>query len=98
MLPMTVYKETESAEQDLSELVRYIASDNPDAADRFFAAVRERYQQLTGNPGMGRLRPDIGTEIRIFPLDGYIVIYRPIPDGILILRFLSGRRDLDALL
>ena len=63
------------AEEDLLDLVAYIAQDNPDAAQALFDEVREKAAQAVKHPALykaGRVR---GTrEIVVRP--NYIVVYR----------------------
>lgn len=46
---------------------------------------------------MGDHRPDLGENIRILPVDSYVVIYEPLPDGILVLMVTRGSRDVPRL-
>jgi toxin ParE1/3/4 len=46
---------TPQAKQDLKEINRFIALDNPDAAKRFIASVKQQCQTLSDFPDMGRL-------------------------------------------
>lgn len=48
------------------------------------------------NPKAGRARPELAESIRSFPVGNYILFYRPIQDGIELVRFLSARLDIDA--
>ena len=41
---------------DMRAIVAYIATDNPDAAERFVPALEETYAQLEALPGMGSVR------------------------------------------
>ena len=46
---------------------------------------------------MGRNRPDLAPELRSFPVDNYIIFYRPISEGIQVIRVLHGARDIPPL-
>jgi len=46
---------------------------------------------------MGRQRPDLGDEVQSWPEGNYIIFYRSNDEGIDVLRFLHGARDLDRL-
>ena len=46
---------------------------------------------------MGRRRDELLEELRSFPVDDYLIFYRPIEGGIEILRVISGYRDLSGL-
>jgi toxin ParE1/3/4 len=94
---MSRYYETRLAKQDLLDALRFIARDDADAASRFLYDVRNRYQQLADQNEMGRKRPDLAPDVRSFPNDDYLILYRTVPDGVTILRFLHGARDLESL-
>jgi toxin ParE1/3/4 len=95
---MARYIEASLAKEDLSEIIQYIARDNPDAAERFLAQVMEQYQQIADNVEMGRLRSEIAPETRMCPFGDYIIFYQPIREGVAIARFLHGSRDIDAIM
>jgi toxin ParE1/3/4 len=46
---------------------------------------------------MGRRRDELLPSLRSFPVEDYLIFYRPIEEGIEILRVVSGYRDLEAL-
>lgn len=94
-----MYNETRRAQRDLADVIAIIAEDNPAAAEHFLDLVLERYAALAKNPEMGRERPELAHTIRSFPLgEHYLIFYRPIADGILVLRFLHSARDIEKLL
>ena len=41
---------------DMRAIVAYIATDNPDAAERFVPALEDTYAHLVALPGMGSVR------------------------------------------
>jgi len=43
---------------------------------------------------MGDPRPDLGENIRCFPVGNYVVIYRPLGDGIIVLLVIHGAMDI----
>jgi toxin ParE1/3/4 len=49
---------------------------------------------LRDNPLAGRARPELAENVRSFPVGNYVIFYRPLQDGIEIVRVLSGYRDL----
>lgn len=48
---------------------------------------------LAEMPGMGRRRDDLAPNIRAFPLEHYLIIYRDVSGGIEVARVLSARQD-----
>jgi toxin ParE1/3/4 len=45
---------------------------------------------------MGDPRPDLGEGLRCFVVGSYVVIYKPLDDGILVLLVVQGARDIPA--
>ena len=85
------------AERDLEELWRYIANDNPSAADKLIDMIGEKCRLRVVNPEMGQARPELAPGLRSFSVGNYVVFYRPIEGGIEVARVVHGARDLDAL-
>ncbi|MYL85219.1 type II toxin-antitoxin system RelE/ParE family toxin [Desulfovibrio aerotolerans] len=85
------------AKSDLIDIWDYIAEDSEERADSFVAKIHEKFLLLAGRPVIGRVRDELEKNIRSFPIGKYIIFYRPIADGIEVVRVLHGSRDLDAL-
>ena len=84
------------AVDDLDEIYDYIAAQNlnPAAADRFMDDLLVRMEGFARQPLMGELREDLGPEVRTFAFrKNYIVLYRPLDDGIDVLRVFHTARD-----
>jgi toxin ParE1/3/4 len=92
-----------TARNDLLDLARWIARDNPDAAHRFLDAARQATDMLAELPKLapgGRFRRRGLSRIRIWPIRGFekiLMIYTAERTGIDVLRVVHGARDLDAL-
>jgi toxin ParE1/3/4 len=77
---------------------------SPQRAIRFLQAADSTLATLAGMPGLGvEYEPDepVYTGLRFFPIArhrNYIVFYRPLPDGVEVLRVLHGARDLHSIL
>lgn len=88
---------------DLLEHFIYIGENNLDAADRFLTAVQTALEKLAEMPGMGALREFENPEfhgVRSWPITGFenfLIFYRPMDNGIDVIRVLSGYRDLNRL-
>ncbi len=82
-----------AVDEDLLRIWLHIARDDPAAADRQLERIENRCRVLASQPEMGELRPDLGTNVRCFSVDNYVVIYRPRDDGILLLLVTHGSRD-----
>jgi toxin ParE1/3/4 len=48
-------------------------------------------------PGIGRQREDLAPRLRGFPFGNYVIFYRPMENGVEIVRVLHGARDLPPL-
>ncbi len=90
-------RRSREAEADLAVIVAYVAGDNPTAAIRLSERLDDRAQLLAEQPGIGRAHPT-RAEIRVFGVGEYLILYREMPDGIEVLRYLHGRRDLARIL
>lgn len=85
------------ASQDLNQIADYFAENNLEAGDRFFRAFNRKCQQLVEFPNSGKSYEVIHPGLRGLPLDGYVIFYRLLDDGIEILRVVSGRRHFPSL-
>jgi toxin ParE1/3/4 len=85
------------ASQDLNNISDYFVGRDIEAGERLLKELNEKCQNLMQFPKMGKSYERILKNLRGFPLKGYIIFYRAIPDGIEILRVISGRQDLEAL-
>ncbi len=88
---------TPQARADLLEIWLHIAEDNIDSADRFLAAVDLKGRTLADFPEMGERCAHLGPSLRLFTAGNYVIFYRPIENGIQIIRVVSGARDLETL-
>jgi toxin ParE1/3/4 len=78
---------------DLSDIWSFIADDSERQADRFADTLEEKFALLATQPLMGRERSELGQTVRSLPFKRYVIFYRPITDGIEIVRVLHSARD-----
>ena len=98
---MPTVKRSSDAETDLLSIYLYIGREkrSPTAAERLLRAIEEKCFEYAGQPLMGTSRPDLGQGIRVFPCGTksnqreWVVVYRPIDDGIEIVRVFRGKQD-----
>ena len=88
---------TTQADEDVLLVWNYIARNSTGNADAFFDTLKERCQLLADTPQMGRVRPELGAEVRSWPLGNYLIFYRISDVGVEILRVLHGTRDISTL-
>lgn len=92
---MAKYIVTREAEDDIDEILAYIAEDNFDASLSLYDRFIEIFELLADNPEAGRERSELKEDLRSFPEGNFIVFYRPWAGKIAIVRVLHGARDLE---
>ncbi|MEA2708052.1 MAG: toxin ParE1/3/4 [Phycisphaerales bacterium] len=85
---------TPAAEDDLWEILLYVARDNEDAAFRLIDTIDKNFTLLAEFPSAGPARPELLANIRSFPVGSYLIFYQPIDDGIEVVRVVHGARNL----
>ena len=88
---------TDEAILDLEGIHDFIARNSPSAAARTVQLIRERCFLLAGNPMLGRDRDDLAANIRSLAGPNHVVFYRPVAEGVQILRIISGGRNIEGL-
>jgi toxin ParE1/3/4 len=92
---------SELALADLAEQSEYIRQHNPQAALRFLAAVEDTFRRLASLPGIGErfeTSNPVFHDLRCFSISQFppfVVYYRPLADGIIVIRVIRGTRDVD---
>lgn len=86
-----------SARQDLLDIFDYIARDKPIAAANWIDKIEEKCALIATMPGLGEKRPEYGQYIRSSIVGRYVIFYRPVDDGIEVVRVISGGRDVRSL-
>lgn len=84
-----------AAERDLDNIWCDIAvrSGSGDIADGLIESIARVFPVLSLNPEAGRVRNDIEQGLRSFPVDRYVIYYRPIGRYLVISRVIHGMRD-----
>ena len=84
------------AENDLNEIIDYIAQDSLEYALSFYEQVREKVENLEKFPKIGRKVPEIDNpDIRELILRNFRIIYRIFREKVQIIRVIHGSRLLD---
>jgi toxin ParE1/3/4 len=91
------YKLDAQVRDDLKKIYRYISRDKPSAAGHLRKTFFERFRLLASNPLIGEARDDIATNLRIFPVGNYVILYRPMNSGIEVVQIIHSAQDIDAL-
>jgi len=81
---------------DLKQIGRYVARESGSRAVALglLDLIREKMELYATQPELGEKRPDLGEAVRQFAVKSCVVFYRPIEDGIEVLRVLHGSRDI----
>jgi antitoxin ParD1/3/4/toxin ParE1/3/4 len=96
---MKRYLLTRAAKQDVGDIAAYIAEENPVAARRVLAKLRQAMRRLAQAPGLGHLREDLADEpLRFWPVYSYLIVYRSETTPLQVIRVLHGARDVKAIL
>lgn len=93
---MMIYELTLDADLDLNEIFHYTRSHfGFDQAERYLMGFNDIFSLLVQNPEAGRERPEYKSGLRSFVHKSHTVFYKILPDRIVILRIVSGSRDLE---
>lgn len=60
--------------------------------------LNEAFERLASMPGLGRSQEHRRPDLRSWPVGSYLIFYRPLADGVEVVRVLHGSRDVDNLL
>ena len=99
-MPRRILKSPQSG-IDLLELAEYIARDSLAAAERFLDAAAGAFDLLSDNPELGTacsFSNPRAIGIRMWTIRGFesrVIFYRPIQDGIDVVRVIHASRDID---
>lgn len=87
------------AEEELRQIWRYIASENPEAADRLLLRIDDKLQRLRDFPSIGSQRDDIRPGFRMLVEGNYLLLYEydAANDAIELVAVIDGRQDLTEL-
>ena len=95
---MSCVRYTTQAQEDILDIAFYIAQDNVGAAHRLMEKILRACERISVSPQTGRAREELAPNLRSFPVEKYVVFYRPVQGGAEIVRVLHGARDIPALL
>jgi toxin ParE1/3/4 len=94
-----------AADMDLDDQAAYLAREaSLETALRFYDAAASTFEEIAHVPDLGERRPTANQRLeglrvrRIQGFEKHLIFYRPVADGIEIVRGLHGARDIDRLL
>lgn len=85
-----------SAQADAIEIWTYIAEDNAEAASRLLDRFNRVVRTISMQPNIGKAATELAPNLRVFPIGSYLIFYRPIKNGVEIVRLLHSARDITA--
>jgi toxin ParE1/3/4 len=89
------------AEQDLQELVSYVAAENVRAALDLTDTIEQSLQTLSAHPFAGRVPHDTtlaALDYRVLVVGNYLIFYKVRGKAVMIHRIVHGARDIPGLL
>ena len=95
---MAALRFTRRARRDLDEILDYVVGHDSLAAVRLLARLQSNCRLLARHPRSGRIRLELGTGVRSFPVKPYVVYYAAEPGRVIVLRILHGARDVATLI
>src|SRR5687768_15630760 len=93
----TVHR-TVAAEHDLQDILFHIAieEERPIVAQKVLDELLERFEQMAELSGVaieGTSAPRIGEGVRLVAHKRWVILFRYVPDGVMILRIADGSQD-----
>lgn len=92
---MSRYLITLPAKQDLREINNYLARFSPIAVRRINDKIKQQFKRLADFPNMGKSCNQLSEGLRRLPVEDYLIFYRPISNGVEIVRLVSGYRNIE---
>ena len=87
-------RKSPQTEIDLRLIYHFIADDSVRAADAWLKRIEDIFDMLADTPLGGRARNDLAPNLRSFPVGRYVVFYKPLSDGVEVIRVMNGRQDI----
>jgi toxin ParE1/3/4 len=88
---------SKQAQNDLEEILDYLDTQSSDAADRFAIKFDDTCDLHATHPQIGASSEEYAPNLRHFTVWNYAIFYRPIEDGIELIRIIHGARDVPKL-
>ncbi len=92
---MPRYIVAQFAIDDLVEIQKFVAADKPSAARRLREKLTRCFELLAKYPDLGTNERRFKLPLKSHIVRPYVVFYRPIQNGIEIVRVLHAARDID---
>ena len=86
-------RRTRQARKDLVEILAHLRQYSDAAADRVADAIEQKCQLLAQFSDLGKPRDDLAPGLRSQAVENHVIFFRPLSDGIRVIRILYGARD-----
>ncbi|MSO98303.1 MAG: type II toxin-antitoxin system RelE/ParE family toxin [Rhodospirillaceae bacterium] len=87
---------TDAAIADLEDIWVFYSPDlGAERANALVESLADRLQAFAQQPRLGRARPDLGPDLRVYILGEYLAFYVIEKGAITVVRILHGARDVD---
>ena len=88
---------SDQAQADLEGIFDYLDSQSTQAADRFAVKFEQSCELHSAHPLIGASAEEYARNLRYFTVWNYAIFYRPVDDGIELIRIIHGARDIPKL-
>jgi toxin ParE1/3/4 len=88
---------TSASHRDLTDILNYIAQDNPVAALTWIEKIEAKCLLIASNPSVGELQSHLGEGVRTSVVGRYVIFHRHANERVEILRVIAGGRDVHQL-
>jgi plasmid stabilization system protein ParE len=97
---MTRLRISTPARRDLREISSWLADRDPRAADSAVRRLRRALDDAAAHPRIGHRREDLlgESDLLVLSVAPWLVVYRPGPDHVAVVRILHSARDLPSAL
>jgi toxin ParE1/3/4 len=83
----------QAARGDLLEIWQYIAKDNESAADAMLDRIQRGFEVISQFSHGGTARLELFPGLRSYSVGNYVIYFRPLTNGVEVVRILHGARD-----
>ena len=88
---------TIAAEEDLEQILEFIARDKPGAAVDWVGKIEAKCVAIANAPETGQQMPQLGQDIRASVLGRYMIFHRQVAERLEILRVIPGGAEVKEL-
>ena len=85
---------TRKSREDYVFIEDYIAQTSPQNAEMIIRLFEEKLGLLANNNLIGRPRPELAPNLRSWNVHRFVLFYRPVEDGIILIRVLHSSTDI----